>query len=193
MTDGTPERPHPVQGDLQNLPPALAPLVAKPNWVNWKYELNNEHKWTKVPHQPSGAPASSTNPQTWSSYAAVISTRNGFDGIGYCLYDGEIAALDLDHCLDRDTGRVHPWFRNVVDRAASYTEITPGGDGLRIIGFATGPKIDKRKTFADGTKCEIYRKPARYITVTGNHLDGTPLHLANIDAVIDELYAEAFW
>ena len=38
MMHAQPERPVPFQGDLRNLPEALAPLKALPNWVCWRFE-----------------------------------------------------------------------------------------------------------------------------------------------------------
>ena len=50
------DRPQTFQGDLANLPDALAPLKALPNWVCWKWEWrvdkNGVGKWTKPPFRP---------------------------------------------------------------------------------------------------------------------------------------------
>ena len=183
-------RPQPVQGDLQNLPAALAPLVALPNWVLWNYEFK-EGKWTKVPYQPSGGGAKSNDPQTWSSYAAVIAARNDYDGIGFVL-DGEIAAFDLDDCRNPANGLINPWAKDLIDRAGSYTEVTVSGEGLRIIGLAQGPKVHTGdKPIDDVMKCAIYRRPGgRYITISGNPLPQSPQQLVNIDAVINAVAAE---
>jgi hypothetical protein len=83
-------KPESVQGDLYNLPPALAPLIALPHWVLWRWEKvkakNGEKKWTKVPYQPDGRKAKNNDPETWSSYEAAISAHETgkFDGIGFC-------------------------------------------------------------------------------------------------------------
>ncbi len=49
-TTNPPAKPPTFNDDLQNLPPALELLKAKPNWVMWKWEFQN-NKWTKVPYQ----------------------------------------------------------------------------------------------------------------------------------------------
>jgi hypothetical protein len=48
-----------MQGDLRNLPDAIAPLTKLPYWVLWRWERpkKDSNKWTKVPYQPSGAKA----------------------------------------------------------------------------------------------------------------------------------------
>jgi hypothetical protein len=40
-------KPESVQGDLQHLPSALAPLIALPHWVLWRWEKTKDGKWTK--------------------------------------------------------------------------------------------------------------------------------------------------
>ena len=56
MMHGKPERPVAFQGDLRNLPEALAPLKKMPNWVCWRWEWRVDKKgggkWTKPPLQP---------------------------------------------------------------------------------------------------------------------------------------------
>jgi hypothetical protein len=184
------QRPTIFRGDLRNLPPVLAPLVAKPNWVLWKLILKNG-KWDKPPYQPSGRLASSRNPATWNTYDIVIAAykRSGFDGIGFVI-NGEIAAFDIDNCRSLETGLLHDWASRLVAQADSYTEITPSGTGLRIIGTGQGGKVHIKKTVDDccdpPLKCEIYRKPqGRYITINNNPLPAAPLRLADLDAVID--------
>src|SRR5579871_4294459 len=61
-----------------------AMLRGKPRWVLWRYELRDT-TWTKVPHQPNGRRASSTDAATWSSFGTVVSAyrAGGWDGIGF--------------------------------------------------------------------------------------------------------------
>ena len=92
----------------QELPSALAPLTALPNWLLWKWTQKNG-KWTKPPYAVSGALASSTDPATWSSYEKVIGAINGYSGIGFALTDAvAIAAFDIDDCRDLETQKIHP-------------------------------------------------------------------------------------
>ena len=81
-------KPESVQGDLHRLPAALAPLVALPHWVCWRWERPKD-KWNKVPYQPDGRHAKNNDPKTWSSYEVVIAAVAKFDGIGFCLLDGK--------------------------------------------------------------------------------------------------------
>jgi hypothetical protein len=176
-----------VAAEVVVIPAALAELREQPRWVCWRLERNEQGKLTKVPYQPSGLKASTDDASTWSTYDNVTAAAGNFAGIGFVLTGGEIAAFDLDKCRDPATGTVEDWAEALIARAASYTEITPSGTGLRIIGRGGGEKVH-RKLNGNGINCEVYRKAVRYITVTGIVHRDAPL--ANIDAVIDDFIAE---
>jgi primase-polymerase (primpol)-like protein len=174
------------------LPPALAPLVALPNWVVWRLETTKQGKPTKVPYRPQNPKlkASTDKPETWDSYnVAVAAAQAGnFDGIGFVLTDTEFTAFDIDDCRDPATGAIHPWAQEKVTRANSYTEITTSDTGLRIIGMGTGKYVHSKRPVVDGVTCELYRRAIRYIVMTGNQFNGAGL--INIDDAIDETVAE---
>jgi putative DNA primase/helicase len=108
--------------------------------------------------------------------------------IGYMLMDGEIAAFDIDKCRDPATGQIHSWAQRLIEKAGSYTEITPSGTGLRIIGYAKGEHLHRKLPVIDGVSCELYRRAKRYITVSGEVYSDRPL--ADIDDVLDATLAE---
>jgi hypothetical protein len=167
-------------------------LTAEKRWVIWKWETNKKGGRTKVPYRAKHphTKAKSTNPATWSDYAtAVAAAAAHADGIGFCLLGSGFAAFDLDDCRDPATGTIHPWAAALVKRAASYTEITVSGTGLRIIGYGDGPKVHRKLNVIDDVTVEPYRQAERYIVMTGDAL-GEPRELANIDTVIDEVVAE---
>src|SRR5262249_1374879 len=143
--------------------------------------------WTKVPYQPNGKRAKNNDPTTWSSYDDVIAHVAKFDGIGFCLLNSGLAAFDIDHCR---ASAIHPWANDLVAKVGSYTEITPSGTGLRIIGYGIGPEVHCKRPVTDGVSLEAYRQAKRYITITGNPLPDTPQQLVNIDKAIDDVVAE---
>jgi hypothetical protein len=156
--------------------------------VLWRWETLKSER-TKPPYQPNGRKAKNNDPVTWSTYDAVLNAAPKFDGIGFVIPDGT-GAFDVDHCRDPNDGTLHPWAQELVDRCASYAEITPSGTGIRIIGNASGPPLARQKMeVADGVSVELYRKTNRYITVTGNQIGGYD-SLADIDAVIDEVHTQ---
>ena len=192
-------RPVAFQGDLRNLTKALAPLEALPNWVcwkwNWKVRRNGVGKWDKPPYQPTRPEnfARNNDPTTWGTYkqALAIFEGGGCDGIGFNLSRTEFGAFDIDNCRDKDTGVIAPEALVIVDQAASYTEVTVSGTGLRVIGFGKGSKLHRRQRISSSTvEVETYRNAERYIVITGNPLPGVCLQLSNIDIALDAVVAD---
>lgn len=167
-------------------------LRAREQWVLWKFEERGG-KRTKVPlfAPDSRIRASSTNPETWSSF---IDAQDYFefgypegeaDGIGFVFTrEAGIVGIDFDHCRNPKTGE---WDANVLKLAlavGSYTEISPSGDGLHVFTFGSIPGNRNRRG-----NVEIYEH-GRYFTVTGNHLDGTPTTVKKAaPGSIEALYA----
>jgi putative DNA primase/helicase len=97
-----------------------------------------------------------------------------------------IVGVDLDHCRDAETGTIESWARSIVDRLKSYTEITPSSEGLRIFIRAKLPPQGRKKG-----NFECYES-GRYLTVTGNHLPGTPITIEQRQAEMDAIHSEVF-
>jgi predicted P-loop ATPase len=177
---------------------ALKPLTETPNWVVWRWAIvknkSGKEKRTKVPYRPDRptVKAKSNDATTWGDYAAArdVAEAGQADGIGFCLYATEFAAFDLDDCRNPDTGEIAPWARALVERVASYTEVTVSGTGLRIIGRGTGEKVHRKQAVENGGTLETYRRAERYIVMTGDALPGSAMTLENIDNNIDEVVAE---
>ena len=187
-----PPQPRTHNGDLANPPAALASLCLMPHWVNWRWQYSN-HNWTKPLFRAAdpGCYAASNDPLTWGArpvaVAAVLAGKA--NGIGFVLTRTEIAAVDLDKCRDSQTGHIDAWAEAILDAAPdTYREITVSGEGLRIIGIATGPETHRRFSI-DGREragVEVYRSATRYITISGLEI-GHCSKLANIDQLIDDI------
>jgi len=167
--------------------PAICELSSRRQWVCWRREPR-KGKDTKVPYQPDGRPASATSPKTWNEmptcYSAVVAGK--FDGIGYVLTpDDGVVCIDLDHCLrdDRNDGTLKPWAAEIVRKVNSYTERSPG-DGMHIWAKAT---VDFTGRRYQGV--EVYNS-GRYITVTSDHLEGTPTELCEATDPIEKIVAD---
>ncbi|MBP2497805.1 hypothetical protein ABID82_004010 [Methylobacterium sp. PvP062] len=178
------------------LPAALAPLVAERRWLVWRWETTEKGRLTKVPYRADrpDAKGSSTDPRTWTDHdtAAAAVAAGRADGIGYALHGGTVGAFDLDHCRDRETHEIAPWGLKLLDRARSYAEVTPSGEGIRILGMVAGPKVHRKQRVpmtAEGS-IETFRDAERFITITGDALPDAPETLAPLDAVIDVTVAE---
>lgn len=119
-------------------------------------------KLEKVPFTAAGAYASSTNPDTWTTFHEANTSTVGV-GLGYVLGDG-IGCIDLDHCILG--GKLDYEAEIFIDNyPGNYIEVSPSGDGLHIWGAAAEAPGTKRNI--NGLSIERY-STGRYITITGN-------------------------
>lgn len=155
----------------RTLPPEL---TSQPRWVRWK-PVRRKDRVTKMPVTVTGRAASSTDSATWSTYVAARKSTAGV-GLGFVLGDG-IGCIDLDHVLDT-TGRLNPAAAEFVKSLpATYTEVSPSGDGLHL--WFRMPERPGTVRTVDGVSVETY-STGRYITVTGKRWPGTPDRLADL-------------
>jgi RecA-family ATPase len=140
-------------------------------WLCWRAEVR-DGKPTKVPYDPStGEKAESTNPKTWTSYEKAVSVckKHGYDGIGFVFTpEDDLCGVDLDKCLDSETGEIEGWAQEVIEELDSYTEISHSCTGVHILVRGDLPAGRNRKG-----RFEDYDR-GRYFTITGKHLSGSP-------------------
>jgi hypothetical protein len=194
------DKPQTHHGNLYALPQALLPLTKHARWVGWCWEWrankDGSGKWTKVPHVSwdPGRMAKSNDPTTWGSYEETLKAYEDreVDGIGYMLLGSDVAALDLDHCIDCEN--TDQWAVQLQREASTaYQEVTVSGTGLRIIGASDKetprPKLDRRFAINRKTNAgiELYRNTARYITISGKQF-GACEKLPPIDDFLDALF-----
>jgi hypothetical protein len=166
-----------------------------PHWVAWRWQ-RGAHGWTKPPFRATDPDrhAANNDPQTWSTRPAAVAAvlAGKASGIGFVLTNTEIGAIDLDKCRNPETGNVDAWAQAILEAAPnSYHEITVSGEGLRIIGIATGLGTHRRFIIANGREgagVEVYRRATRYITVSGLEISRCA-KLMNIDRLIDDIVA----
>ena len=97
--------------------------------------MTSVDRWTRAdgkrPVMPSGAPASSTDPSTWSSFSEV--QQGAGDGFGFML-GGGIGCIDLDDCLSPG-GELAPWARAEIARwqgRVLFMERSMSGSGVHV-------------------------------------------------------------
>ena len=159
-------------------------LKKSDNWVVWGVHGASP----KAPFNPASLLAGKPNPakagvrETWGSYnAAAECVRRGLArGVGY-EFDGGVYGVDLDHVIDK-AGNLAPQAREIVDKLASYTEVSPSGSGLHIFVLAPGADITRHRK--KDYFLEIYSE-GRYFTVTGVIFGGA----RDIEARTEELQA----
>lgn len=141
-----------------------------------------------MPYCAPGRRASSTDAATWLSYDdAVALAATGFSGIGFVFTATDpYTGVDLDKCRDAQTGAVQSWAQRLIERFASYTELSPSATGVHIIVKATLPGPGKKRNRPDGVGAlECYDR-GRYFTFSGIPLPDAPVTIeARQDAVND--------
>jgi Protein of unknown function (DUF3987) len=139
-------------------------------WLCWRIE-ERDGKPTKVPYSPLiGKKASTTDPETWASYPEAVEAykEHGYGGIGLVFSeDDPFCGVDLDGCLNPETGEIEGWAQEIIEELDSYTEVSPSGRGVHVLVRGELPPGRNRKG-----RLEMYDR-GRYFTVTGRHLAGT--------------------
>lgn len=185
------------------LPPVLpvipanipAALKAERRWAPWAAVWNpnankGKGKYGKIPYRADRPSIKLANNSTrgWTSFdaamAAYLAAPEKFAGVGYVLTGdkilggpadvfapGTILGVDLDYCRDPATGAIEPWASEVLAKLDTYAEVSPSGTGLRALAeySLVGDCInnDEHVEIYGGTK-------ARFVTVTGQYIDGAP-------------------
>src|SRR5262249_53638709 len=91
-------------------------------------------------------------------------------------------AIDLDYCRDPETGIIALWAQEIIHNINSYAEVSPSGEGVRIFLFGILPPTGRKKG-----DYENYQT-GRYVTVTGQHLEGTPTTIEHRQAELEQVH-----
>jgi len=160
----------PFSGLPTNIP-ALNELKKIPQWVAWRH-AERDGRPTKLPVNPhSGSNASVDDLATWGTYeqAEKRAREGGLAGVGFVLSeDDNLTGYDFDKCFTRK-GRLKPWAFEILSHGETYAEVSPSGRGIRMIArgkIATAAKCDPA--------CVEMYGHGRYLTITGQHIEGTP-------------------
>jgi putative DNA primase/helicase len=156
--------------------------------VLWNYE-ERDGKRTKVPYVPTrpGERASSTDPGTWGTFeeACTAYLEGKSDGMGFNLGDGWLG-VDIDKCRDPQTSAITPEALAIITALDSYTEVSPSGTGVKVFLRGCLPPVGRKKG-----PIEMYDR-ARFFTVTGQHLEGTPRTIEERTTQLAALHARIF-
>jgi hypothetical protein len=160
--------------DLDLRDPIPAALRRLPRWVCPSAR--------KVPRQPDGTVASSTDPDTWTDYASARGAANR--PVGFVLDGDGIVCVDIDHCLRVDG--TPKFAAELIDwwAARTFVEVSPSGEGLHIWGCGEVPV--GRRVRHDGGRFEVYGD-GRYVTVTGDRYRNAPSRLSDLSPLIAAL------
>lgn len=159
-------------------------LSGCPAWVAWQAEHREGKNGRKVPYSPRGGEAATNDPNTWGTRAEAqaradkLPKPEGMGGVGLILGENIIAGefvsgLDLDVCRDPANGKLEDWARLIIERFASYTEISPSGTGAKIFFRATLSEIESFRSKTGVVNGKTWSKP------TGKrHPPAVELHLS---------------
>ena len=142
-------------------------MVALPHWVTWN--LTKDGK--KVPQQRIN------DPHSWLTLSEALKNP-GTGGIGFVLVDSDdIGGVDLDGCMDPETGSIDPWAQQLISMFSSYSEVSPSGTGVKIFARGCPPALpahvipirEGKNHGGKTSQVEVYTS-GRFFAVTGNCL-----------------------
>jgi len=181
-------------------------MKSRDQWIVWRWDFRNnvdgEIISTKLPLQINGKRASSTDPETWSSYdEAYEAYQNNtqYAGVGYIISkDDGIVGIDFDNCLQVSEDGV-PTFNTdilgLIESYNSYTEASPSQTGLKMLGLGEIPKSVLNSGAGSGFKVnnyledidiEVYQH-SRFFTITSRKLTVKPNELDSIQGLIESI------
>jgi len=173
-----PRHPRPLDVDRGNIP---SELRFRDAWAVWRYEADRMGRISKPPYQPDGTQAEASESSTWSPFETAYATfqHGSWDGVSFALsLRWGIVGIDLDHISDHRREA-----EEIAHTLHSYTERSPGGDGLRIFVKGSLPFGRRRRDWVEAYTTN------RFLTVTGQRLEGYP---RTIESRPSEL-AKVFW
>jgi len=149
-------------------------------WVLWQYkDRGPDRKPDKQPINPRNLHNAGVQwPNTWTNFPYAYERyrqtySRGIKGIGFVLAGDPFVAIDMDNCVGE--GEITPVAQEITAALNSYTELSPSGQGLRILVACPGFAVNRRTP-----DLEIYAQ-SRYVTITGRHLEGTPKNITLVD------------
>jgi putative DNA primase/helicase len=202
MTGDRPPRPDAVTVDPDGVPETLRELDL---WLVWRYEWKDDRdEWAKIPKDGAGGGyrIDATAPDNGVAFDTAVKTyqTGDCDGLGIITDpDEHIVGWDWDDVRDPDQPHesVPNLVTEMIDTLDSYIEVSPSETGYR--GFVIGAKPDGPNradlpcdpVLDETPHLEVYDgSGGRYLTVTGQHVSGTPETVETRAQEVTELYEE---
>ncbi len=138
------------------------------DWMLWK-RVERGGKSTKPPiDYRTGRLASVNDPGSRTGWkkAFIGMVKHKTEGLSLVISEPQLIGIDMDHVLRN--GQIKIKAKKVLDLLPGcYTEVSPGGDGLRL--FCAGTPTRTGKNAGKEKWLEIYnRNSPRHLTITGN-------------------------
>ncbi len=179
----------------------LNDLKQMDRWLCWqgRYEDGMRKKIPMNLNQDTGRwyPVSYKDHENWYSYSEAVrlledhgspTDFDGVDGLQVVIEhrEDDFVIVDLDDCVTPETGEVKEWAREYIDEAGTYTEFSPSGEGVHLI-FRADVERQGWALPEDVFDGEVFRK--YIVTVTGNHITGTPFRAKQNDEFLNKLFS----
>lgn len=124
---------------------------------------------------------------TWADFETAHTYAKSGDaaGLGFVFTDTDpFVGVDLDDCRVPETETTLDWAEEIIETLESYAEVSPSGTGYHILVRGELPGDRNRKG-----SVELY-ETARFFTVTGDHVDGTPAEIRERQNELEAVHAE---
>lgn len=143
-------------------------LKNRPQWILWTYKQRpGEKKPDKVPMTPQGnnltGYTEGNGHMAFQDAVKAYRSNRQASGIGFVLMPSDgLVGIDMDNCIDPETGVTADWANHHIEAFSTYTEISPSGTGIRAFVRGELPPDHLKK---QGSR-EIYTQ-GRFLTITG--------------------------
>lgn len=168
----------------------LSTLRSQQRWLLWQ-SVNKGGRPTKIPKCLNGTNASCSDPATWETWDRLMPIPQGMSGVGIAL-GGGLVGVDMDACLV--DGQLEPWASEVIERLATYAEISPSGGGIKLLmrvvdysGTSKSAKWGEQMPMPDGSTKQrelALSFSGRYFTVTENVWSDVPIKVVPSEDVL---------
>ncbi|WP_428421940.1 VapE domain-containing protein [Methylibium sp.] len=159
---------------LESMPALMRELK---QWLLWRFEpdAKRPEKPRKVPYYASGRRRRGDQGSVQdredlvSLNVAMSQLRAGrYDGVGFAFLPGDgLIGVDIDGAIDPGSGEISERCQSIIESCASYTEFSPSGRGVHIIGTGT-----IEKTFKDNRVGVEVFTGRQFFTCTGRAWPG---------------------
>ncbi|MDR3411583.1 MAG: PriCT-2 domain-containing protein [Formivibrio sp.] len=162
-------------------------LRERPQWLVWRVEPGKK-KPKKVPYWVNGKMRWGiqgddndrkklvTLEVALRAVATSATSDKPYSGVGFAFLPNDgLIGIDIDKCIDQDTGEISQMASDIVAACASYTEYSPSRTGFHIIvsGFTETFKSNK-------IGLEVFCS-SQFFTFTGEQYAGMPDTISSIN------------